>query len=137
MVKQANIMDLSKLLDWSETFHSTTPYKDIPFERDTVQELLLRLIDGGGVFLNEHGFVAGTLVPLTFNQSHFIAAELAWYCPEGDGQELKKAFEDWAEDVGALGTQFSTLVNGYTQKLGELLIADNFKPLEVSYFKEF
>lgn len=136
MVKQANITHLARLLELAEAFHSTCIYNEIPFEGKAVEEKLLAMIDMGSVFLNDHGFVCGVLSPLIFNPGYLIAAELAWYCPEGDGQELKQAFEDWAFSNGAVLCQFSTLVNGYTDKLGELLINDKYTPVEVSYVKE-
>lgn len=136
MVTQANITHVARLLELAEEFHSSSIYNRIPFDREAAERLLLKMLDMGSVFLNDHGFICGVLNPLTFNPDYVIAVELAWYCPEGDGQELKTEFENWAAEQGAILVQFSTLVNGYTEKIGELLIKDGYTPVEVSYVKE-
>lgn len=135
MVQQATHADIGFLLDKSKEFHETSIYKDVPFDPVTVRDNLEQLIDGGGVFFNEHGLIAGMLSPLVFNRNFSIAAELVWFCPDGDGQELKDAFEDWAFDNGAIGVSMSVLVNGYADKLGDLLIEKGYKPLEISFVK--
>lgn len=135
MVQQATHADIGFLLDKAKEFHGTSIYKDVPFDVDTVRDNLEQLIENGGVFFNEHGLVAGLLSPLVFNRNFSVAAELVWYCPQGGGQELREAFEDWAFDNGAIGTSMSVLVNDYANKLGDKLIEDGYKPLEVSFVK--
>jgi len=135
MVKQATQADIGFLLDKAAEFHSTSVYQHVPFDVDTVVENLEQLIANGGVFYNDEGFVAGMLTPLVFNKNVCLAAELVWYCPDGNGAELKKAFEDWGRDSGAITSVFATLANDYAENLGNLLVEDGYRPLEVSYVK--
>lgn len=135
MVKQATTDDMTRLMELSKAFHSESVYKHVPFDEATVTDNLTGLIKGGGVFLNDYGFVAGLLTPLVFNRNILIAAELVWYCPQGDGRSLKDAFEQWAIDSGAIVTQFATLNNQYASNLSKYLMDDGYYPVEVSYVK--
>ena len=137
MVRKATTDDIDKLLSWSKLFHAASPYNTIEFDDEAITKVLLGLLTIGVVFVNEDGFVAGTLVPLMFNPSKVISVEMAWYCPGGNGKELRKAFEDWSQEQGALGVQFSTLNNKYLSSLGDHLIQEGYSPIEVAYIKEF
>lgn len=137
MARQATVNDLPKLLEYAQAFHALSPYRDIPFNVATVELTILNGIHHGGVFINDHGFIVGVVTPFLMNEDIKVAAELAWYCPEGDGQGLKAAFQDWAvNEQGANALQISTLVNEYSERLGTKLIADGFTPSEISYLKE-
>lgn len=135
MIKQATLEDMDRLMELSRAFHQESIYVQIPFDDDTVRTALMQLISIGSVFLNDHGFVAGTLTNLMFNRNVTVAAELAWYCPQGDGRELKEAFERWATAQGAIAVQFSTFNNVYAAKLAKYLTDDGYAPVEIGYIK--
>ena len=135
MVRQATHEDFPRLVDLSKKFHAESVYRHVPFDEATVIENLNGALQGGGVFVNDEGFAVGILVPLMFNKNILVAAELAWYCPDGDGRELKNALEVWAATRGAVASQFSVLNNGKSEKLTQYLVDDGYAPIEIAFVK--
>lgn len=135
MVRQATHEDLPRLVDLSKKFHAESVYRHVPFDEATVIENLNGVLSGGGVFVNDEGFIAGILTPLLFNKNVTLSAELAWYCPGGDGRELKEALENWAASRGAIAMQFSVLNNSYSEKLTQYLVDDGYAPVEIGFVK--
>jgi hypothetical protein len=137
MFKQATVEDLDIVLGFAKEFHKKTPYNVVEFDEVYVTKIILGCIEGGGCFLNDSGFIAGILTPFMLNPQYLVGTELAWYCPKGNGRELKDAFEDWALEAGASIVQFSTFNNSYAENLMHYLEEDGYKPVEISYIKGF
>lgn len=137
MCRQATLEDVPFIVEQARKFHSFSPYKNVPFDQEYIETFVIHIIQTGGVFVNESGFILGQMVPLYFSPKSKIAAELAWWCPDGNGRELKDAFEKWGLDNGAEAVQFSTLNNEYINSLAKYLIDDGYKPIEVAYIKGF
>lgn len=135
MCRIATESDIPQLLAYAREFYKQTPYSFVPFNESAALNLINMSLADGGLFINDHGFIAGKLVPFILNPDILTAVDLAWYCPKGNGLELKKAFEDWAKDSGALVTQISTFNNDYAHKLHKILTDDGYRPLEVAYIK--
>ena len=65
----------------------------------------------GAVWVSDDGFLAAAIAPTVINPAP-VAQELGWYARGGSGLRLLKAFEAWAEDMGAVAVQLSTGVSG-------------------------
>lgn len=136
MARQATHLDIPHLLTLAEEFQSTSIYKNVRFDEDAVRKLLINLVNMGSVFLNDTGFIAGSLAPLSFNPQYLMAVELAWYSPEEDATPLREAFEEWARNQGCTAVQFNCLVNNYSDKVNDIYIEAGYTPIEVAYIKE-
>lgn len=123
-------------MDHVRDFHRFSPYRVVDLDEAFVEQLLISCIEEGGVFINADGFIAGKLSPLLLNPNVKTAAEIAWWCPNGNGRELKNAFESWAKDQGAVLSQFSVLNNDFATKLHTYLTEDGYSPIEVAYVKD-
>ena len=127
--------DIDAILVMAEAFYSYSPYKAVGFDRQSVRVLLGQIIQSGCVVMTDNGFIAGVLNPLFFAPHVKVATELAWWAPDGGGEDLKQMFEGWAEDNGAHAVQMSTLNNSFAAKLAERLTDNGYSPVEVSYLK--
>lgn len=134
MIRKATYDDLDRIADMGGDFHAFSPWREIPFDRDSTKAFCAKLIDAGVIFLNDGGMIGGVLNPLYFNPSHIVAAELFWWGRK-HGDELRTAFEDWAKENGASGCQFSTLWIGENDRVGELLQSTGYRKVEAGYYK--
>ena len=127
--------DIDRILTMAEDFFNVSPYKAVEFDREAVRVLLSHLRSSGCLIVTDNGFIAGALTPLFFSPSVKVAAELAWWAPDGGGEELKTAFETWAKDNGADAVQMSTLNNPFAARLAKRLTDNGYTPVEVGYLK--
>lgn len=106
------------------------------YDEDRIRSLVSSLIFSGVVFINSTGgFIAGTLAPLLFSSTVFVATELAWYAPNGGGRELRESFETWAEEQGVNLIQLSALAGDNFDKVHENMAKNGFALAELSYVK--
>lgn len=136
MLKKATLDDQNTVLEMAKAFVNSTPYGVLGFEEKALEETFKNLVQGGVVYFNEHGFVAGMMSPLYFNPQVLIATELAWYCPEGDGGELREAFELWASANGAKAVQLSMFNTPGNQKLVKHIESLGYQAIEFAFIKE-
>lgn len=135
MTRRATEDDVEFILNHAEAFHASSPYGIIPFDRVAVEGLIRGLLIGGVIFVNDGGFLAAQVVPLMFNPRYKISNEIAWWCPDGDGQELRRAYEDWAKEEGAFVIQFSILNNERSQYMAKMLNDLDYRAIEIAYVK--
>lgn len=134
MIRRAGIGDLSAALAFAKAFHAESVHADIPVDDDDLTVFMAGLIEGGAVFLSDHGIIGGLMVPVYFNRSAAFAVELFWWAPQ-DGAALRKAFEEWAAESGALKIQFSGQVNDRSPTIDKLFRRAGYTPVETGYLK--
>lgn len=100
MVRRATLEDMKQCVDLARRFHAQSIWSDIPFDEPSVTASLTHTLTMGVIFLNEDGFLGAIPAPLLFNQGHVIAYEQFWFAGS-DGQALIRAYEAWADDIGA------------------------------------
>ena len=136
MIRKATHDDLDRIADLGGDFHAFSPWREVPFDRDSIKAFCARLIDGGVIFLSDDGLLGGLLNPLYFNPAYVVAAELFWWAPK-EGRELRLAFEEWAKEMGAYAVQFSALGNEKSETVGKLFQRAGYRKVETGYLKEF
>lgn len=134
-MRKATHDDLDSVVDMGADFHAFSPWREIPFDRDSTKAFCARLLDGGAIFINEGGMIGGLLNPLYFNPAYVVGAELFWWGRK-HGDDLRIAFEDWSKENNAVGCQFSTLWLGGQDRVGELLEGAGYRKVEAGYYKE-
>lgn len=134
MIRRAGIEDLSAAVSFAKAFHAESVHSDIPVNDDDLTAFMAGLIEGGAVFLSENGIIGGMMVPVYFNRAASFAVELFWWAPQ-DGGALRKAFEAWASDQGALKIQFSGQVNDRSSTIDKLFRRAGYAPVETGYLK--
>jgi hypothetical protein len=106
------------------------------YDEDRIRSLVSSLILGGVVFINSTGgFIAGTVVPILFSSTVFVATELAWYAPNGGGRQLRESFEDWAREQGVNLIQFSSLAGDNFDEVHANMTKNGFALAELNYVK--
>lgn len=135
MIRKATLDDIDVIADMGRDFHSYSPWSHVPFDREATKDFIGRVIDGGVVFVSDVGMIGGVLNPLYFNPSHVVAVELFWWASSG-GVKLMKAFEDWAEEGGAKGLQFSALGDAKSDRMDVLFTRAGYRKVETGYFKD-
>lgn len=134
-IRKCNKDDLLLLIKLARDFHQYSIWKDSEFDEPAVLNMAHTLLQVGGVFTNETGFIAGMLTPLHFSPKTLIATELAWWAPQGGGAELREAFEAWAKEAGAVMVQCSALADDSFSKVDQNFKLNGYKLTEISYVK--
>lgn len=84
------------------------------------------------------GLIMGIVVPLWFNQDALCASELAWFVDPAHrgtaGIRLLEAFEEWADEQGAVIVSLSQL-HSVTPALHKLLGRRGYELTESTYAK--
>lgn len=146
MIRPAVPADLPELLRMASAFHSVSGVADIiPLDRDTLERLLLSLIDAEtGVIIvleGEGGLIGATgalLHPHYFNSAHLTGSELFWWIdPEhrGKGGLLFDALEEWVRSMGAGSFSMIALEALEPERVGLIYRRRGYRPLEHNYIK--
>lgn len=133
-VRQALPEDLPAVVAYGAEFHAASVHRGFPLDIGAFAGFAARLIDDGGVFLSDTGFIGGALVPLYFSPAVLIAAELFWFT-KAEGAALREAFEGWARSRGAAVVQFSSMADERERAVARVLRCAGYAPAETSYLK--
>lgn len=103
-MRPATRADLAAILGMARRFHE----KELKtkFSPERVREIIISLIDGGGVFITTRGFIAGCAIQ-NVSDEDWTAHEVLWWSEDGRGAELRGAFEDWAQGCGCSAVEVS------------------------------
>lgn len=137
MIRRAAVEDLETVVERVAAFHAYSTWADIPLDRPAVEALADKLLAGGVVFLSETGLIGGLMAPLWLAPTLQVGLELFWYAPDGHGQALRMAFEDWAREQGAFGLQFSAMADGHLPALSRIYRRAGYAPVETAFMKRF
>ncbi len=138
-MREATISDIDSMLRLGRLFHKASPYASIVrFDDVSMRETLSNLINSpsGVVFLTDYAICGGLLVPMHFNKSVVVAAELFLFSEKGSGSDVRKAFENWSADNGAKFIQMSCLVNAKEKPMRRLFSSFGYEAKEVSFLKK-
>ena len=135
MIRKATHDDLDRIADMGRDFHAFSPWRKIPFDRDSTKDFCARLIDGGVILISDHGMIGGLVNPLYFNPDFSVGCELFWWAKSG-GRALMEAFEEWAMEQGVSGLQFSALGDGNAERMAQLFDRAGYRKVETGWFKE-
>jgi len=132
-VRRATSADIGHCVEMARRFIAAAD-KPEPDQGQLVN-VIGALIDGGGVFVSERGAIAGVLAPLFYKPSHLEAHEMAWWCEDGQGMRLLRAFEKWAGENGAQEIVMSTLPDFTAGAVGEYLKRRGYRLAEAGFRK--
>lgn len=135
MIRKATHDDVSMVVDMGSEFHDYSPWRSVPFDRDATSAFVVNLIDHGVVFVSDGGMIGGLMNPLYFNPAFAVGCELFWWA-KFDGRKLMKAFEEWAQENGARGVQFSSLGDEQSERMAVLFDRAGYSKVETGWFKE-
>ena len=135
-VREAGFDEMDQLLAWAEAFHDQSPWAGTRFDRDTVWDVMARLMTSprGVVLTDGEGMLGAMLNPLLFDQKTFVAHECFFYS-ESSGQALFEAFEAWALTSGANHIQFTMLANEREAAARRLMESRGYQAKEINFFK--
>ena len=128
-VKEAEITDLPALLGMVSKFNNK--YFDIELDPDKTEDMILRLITTGIVFISPTGFIGGMVVPDLFRNRTYLQ-ELGWYAEDSTGYYLLKAFIKEAKKY-AIDEIRMCLLETSPPEAEVLLHRVGFVPIEHSY----
>ena len=134
MIRRATLDDLETAVQFAKEFHAESVHSWIPVDDENLTDWMARLIEGGAVFLSEHGIIGGMILPLYFNQAFKLAVEMFWWAPK-DGTPLRKAYEAWATEQGAVISQFSGQRNERSDTVEKLFRRAGYEPVETGFMK--
>ncbi len=134
--RQAVESDLEDIVEMAKKFHQQSIWRESLFDENKVRSMAHVLLGLGGIFVNSAGgFIAGSLQPLIFSSTTFVAVELAWFAPNGGGRELREAFEEWARAQGASIIQVCLLGDENFDKNHANISANGYALAELQYVK--
>ena len=72
MIRKATHDDLDRIADMGRDFHAFSPWREIPFDRNSTKDFCARLIDGGVILISDQGMIGGLVNPLYFNPDYSV-----------------------------------------------------------------
>jgi hypothetical protein len=137
--RPAELRDIPALVEMGRKFHAVSGYDDVPYDENTMVDLFIAMVRGGGMFVvgdKPVGMIGGLVFPVFFNRDKLMAQELFWWSESpGAGKALLDAFEGWAKDMGAERVVMMALDALEGAKVGEILKRRGYKPAESNYMK--
>jgi hypothetical protein len=133
VTREATIADIPQLLEWGREFHKMGGLR-CAYRPEAVEAMLAGLIEGetGVVLMHDHGMIGGVLVPAYCDPDWWHAVEMFWWSSR-DGRTLLRAFEVWAEGVGAQEVRMTSLAE--LPSADVILKRRGYAPNEISYSK--
>ena len=136
MIRRATTADLEEVVEQGRAFLAYSPHRWIELDEIAFEAAAEQMITGNGaIFLAEDGFIGGILVPCYFNPSVTFASELFWYAPNGGGQELLAAFEEWARESGADAVTCSGLADSHERAIRRVYGRAGYHTSEIAFMK--
>ena len=136
MIRKATPDDLPRVIELGRAFQAYSPYRNLPFDDEAFGEFCAGVMEAGVIFLSEDGFLGGLLNPMYFNPSVIMAVELFWWAGS-TGRQLRQAFEEWAQENGAQGCQFTGLADEREPTIRKVFARAGYRACEVAFMKEF
>lgn len=142
-LKLATAEDVGAVIEMALSFAKASPYKDLPMEREKIEELILSMMKDHNktiVVLYMHdgkpvGMIAGMSSEMMFSRE-IIASEVIWWVEPGFRSRktlaLKEAYEFWAKRIGAKYIQMANLDD---QKIERYYERTGYKLTERAYLK--
>ena len=137
MIRRAGEKDILLLMDWMRDFHAMSPYAEsVPFDWVDTEETLLNMVknENAVILFHQTGLIGGIVTPFFFNKSRTMAVETFWYA-ERDGKRLLKAFEEWADGMGADAVVMSSLGNDRQSTVDAIYRKLGYLPAEHQYMR--
>ena len=133
MIRKAALSDVPEVVGFGAKFHAQAQ-QPFPYEIEAVTGFVEGLVNSpvGAVFISGTGMIGGVLTPAYCASSWIMAVELFWWAEQG-GVKLLKAFEDWAEEMGANEVRMTSLAA--LERADGLLKRLDYAPTEISYRK--
>jgi len=133
VIRQATQDDAAHVTDMALRFISAAGKPEgRPSE---VQQVVRGMIDGGGCFVSPRGMILGIVAPLYYRPDYLEAHEIAWWCEDGSGLKLLRAFETWAREQGAREIIMSTLPDFTADVATRLLCRRGYRHAEAGFRK--
>lgn len=105
-LRMATLSDLPALVAMGRRFHEAKQ-KRYPFRADSTEAFFSKMLSVGIVFIAEDGFLVGFAAGEPSNGRYVVAHEVFWWSEGRSGIRLRKAFEQWAKEMGCDEVQFS------------------------------
>jgi hypothetical protein len=99
VIRRATAADLPWLVALGAQFHAEPRWPaPLTFNPDDFAETCARLLEAGVIFLSERGLIGLMVSPSIYNHSVTVASELFFWAPDGQGDALRRAAEQWASE---------------------------------------
>lgn len=143
----ATEMDIEELLVMLHEYHKQSPYKNIPWDIDSVSSSLFEMLDEGIIVVAEDslGYISGCLgclfSPIPFNDNYVMCVGRFHYvCPEDRGYGVGALLLDYVENNAEEFADIKNIVLG-TNKSSPIYLDKHLKkrgylPLETLYTRE-
>lgn len=148
MLKLLEERYIPSVVELGRNFFNASPYSSLTFSEEATENFLhlclsrpeeniciLSVEDDEAV-----GALVGSVSRLPFSDD-LVAAEIAWwmepaYRKGGQGLELKKAYEYWAEKMGAKKISMALLSGPYEKGLDRFYRNSGYHKAETAYVKD-
>lgn len=132
MIRMALRDDIPQLLEWGDAFARQAEIDW--YAPESFEQTLLGMIENpdAAVILHDKGMIGGIIYPHFLNSNHKIAQEVFWWA-EGNGADLMRAFEFWAESSGAKEVHMSCLDHLRADALARVYRSNGYRALDRSF----
>ena len=132
-VRPATLDDMPQILVYGAKFYeqSGQPFAFDSKASERFATILIQSSDAQ-IFISPTGMIGGVLTPAYCSPDWVMAVEMFWWAEKG-GLKLLKAFEGWAQDMGANEVRMTSLAT--LERADGLLRRLSYIPAEISYRK--
>lgn len=81
-----------------EAFHATPQWPGLTFFPEDFRQTAKAILDRGVIFLSRGGLIGLVVAPSLYNREAKVAAEMFFWAPDGEGDALRRAAEEWARE---------------------------------------
>lgn len=98
MVRIATLADVPFIVGLGADFHSGPQWGGtVTFDPESFAKTAELVIEQGVIFLSDRGLIGLRVSPSIYNHSQEVVSELFFWAPDGRGDALRKAAEQWAK----------------------------------------
>lgn len=139
MIRPATHDDIPAMIEMGKRFTDKAGFSEhIGYDPESVEALLIGLIEGAGICLvGERCMAAALVFPHPYNQAHIAAQELFWWSEGREGMLLLSALEQAVRERGAQSLTMITVEAIAAEQMGRIYTKRGFSSVEHHYMKVF
>jgi hypothetical protein len=97
VIREATAADIPLIVSLGADFHATPQWGGtITFDPESFAKTATRVIETGVIFLSGRGLIGLRASPSIYNYGQEVVSELFFWAPDGRGNALRRAAEQWA-----------------------------------------
>jgi hypothetical protein len=104
VIRRAGVQDIPEIVTRGAEFHATDRWSGLlTFDPASFEKTALALLENGAIFLSKRGLIGLARTRSIYNHAEPVCSEMFFWAPDGRGDQLRRAAEQWASGLLILG----------------------------------